>query len=112
MKKYKNDMIIDTERLIESMITQYIDDLNLTTGLKYKFISRKIWNPHRHGLNYSHDNSPIGSGHCVITTTLLFHYIGLTNANIAETFVIVGGLKSNETIELINGYSVGIMQYI
>ena len=112
MVQYYNDMYINCEELIEKLFSYYISEFNVATGMTYKFMPRLTWNRWAHGLNKSLENSLIGSGHCVITATLIMNYLHTTNADVKSFFESIGKLSQNELIELINAYSSGMYQLL
>jgi hypothetical protein len=58
------------------------------------------------------DESLIGSGHCVITGTLIINYLHVTNFDIETVFHIISQIPKDNLTELINSYSAGIYQLI
>lgn len=110
--QFYNNMYINSEKLIEKLITCYINDLNEKFGTEYKFISRMEWNPTKYSFNRSFNNSVIGNGHCVITTTIIINYLKNTDCNVNELYQKIGSLKNEEVLEIINSYSVGIAQIV
>ncbi len=112
MASYYSDMYINCEEMIEKLMAFYVNDFNTATGMTYKFIPRQVWNRLGHGLNRQLGDSLIGSGHCVITATLIMNYLHTTNADIRAFFDSVGKLTQNELVEIINAYSSGIYQML
>lgn len=112
MASYYNDMYINCEEMIEKMFIYYVNEFNTATGMTYKFIPHATWNRRCYSLNKSLGNSLIGSGHCVITATLVMNYLHTTNVDVKAFFESMGKLSQNELIELINAYSSGIYQLL
>ena len=108
-----DDMIINSNEYIDNCITNYIKILNETFDLKYKYISSTKWNPNMYIINKTFsDVTVIGSGHCVIIGTLLMHCLHLASKDITMIFELFGRLKNEELLEIINGYSVGFIEYL
>jgi hypothetical protein len=100
-----SEYYFDAHELIDILIEGYVDDIYKRLGIKYEYISSKIWNPSKCVLNPSFDsNVIIGSGHCVVTTVMFLHYLHLTNDDIKNVFQKLGSLNTNELIYLINSY--------
>jgi len=109
---YYDDMYINSEVLTDKLFACYINNFNNSTGSKYKFIPRSTWNSKQYCLNKDMDESLIGSGHCVITGTLIINYLHVTNFDIETVFHIISQIPKDNLTELINSYSAGIYQLI
>lgn len=109
---YYAEMYIDSEVLIEKLFACYINKFNSSTGSTYKFIPRSTWNPKEYCLNKNIDSSLIGSGHCVITGTMIINYLHMTNFDIEQMLEIISKIPTDKIIELINSYSAGIYQLL
>lgn len=105
---YSDEMMIDCEMMIENMLGLYVNDLNSTFGLTYKFIKRSVWNPYSHTINRNYDDTLIKSGHCVCTGTLIADYMSKTNSHPKDVFECLQKLSTKEIVELINSYSMGM----
>lgn len=105
-------MLINSEELIEELMETYINKLNMDFNLNYKFISRKTWNPHRLSVNKSFKNCELEGGNCVITATLIMYYLLNTKSDIIEPYQLLNNISHNELIMVINNCSVGFHNII
>lgn len=102
------DMYVNTEEMMEDMIKLYISALNEVSGFEFKFVERLKWNRWSKSVNTNYDTATIGSGHCVILSTMIFHYMHITKADPIVIYDKLSKMSQQEIIELINSYSVGI----
>jgi len=91
--------------IIESMIEQYSKLFNLT------YIKTHIWNPFL--LVFNHDfrhieNNKVGIGHCVPLTLIIVHIMDKLDLTPDNVFQILGQLKDEELLKLIEEYSIFI----
>lgn len=107
IKLYTKNLIVNTEVLLEKLLEFYVNQMNEFIGTKYTFMSRKSYSPKIVCLNGQNDSSVIGSGHCVIVSMLLMHYLSITDESIVDVYNNFGKINYRELIEIINSYSVG-----
>lgn len=111
-KEFYGDSYINSEEMIEKLITFYIGTLNNEFGLTYKFVKRSEYNKMCYSINGSYSESTvIGSGHCMILSIMIAHYLS-SNSNIEDIFNHFGKLSTEEKVQLISSYSVGIFNVI
>jgi hypothetical protein len=107
-----NELYIEGDKLIDDMLSGYVKLLNDMFDTKYIFESSYVWNPKKFAINPHFANSLIGSGHCVITTILILHYLHVTNMDITDVFSKFGNLNQTELLYLINAYTLGIFNIV
>lgn len=103
---------INSEPLIEKLLTFYISELNESFGLTYEFVPRINYNKMSYSINQSYSKETvIGSGHCVILSIMIAHYL-TSNSDIEHIFADFGKLRVEEKVQLISSYSVGIYNVV
>jgi hypothetical protein len=111
-REFYGESYINSENLIEKLITFYINELNTAFGLDYKFVKRSAYNLMCYSINGSYDKSAvIGSGHCMILSIMIAHYLS-SNSDISDIFNHFGKLSIEEKVQLISSYSVGVYNII
>lgn len=111
-KEFYGESYINSEHIIEKLITFYINELNNAFSLAYKFVKRSEYNPMCYSINGTYSESTvIGSGHCMILSIMIAHYLS-SNANIKDIFCHFGKLSTDEKVQLISSYSVGVYNII
>lgn len=109
LKGFYNNMYIKSETHVEKLFDQYVNMLNSSFDLSYKFVPRKSWNANKICINKDLGrNNVIGNGHCVMTSTLLINYLHITQVDVYDALRSVGQLSTYELSTLINAYSSGI----
>jgi hypothetical protein len=107
-----NDIIINTEKLVEILFQTYIADLNSKFDTKFEFVSKQIWNKSGFSVNKSLSTSVIGVGHCVISTILINHLLHMSQSDISVIIKTLGCMPIEANIEIINNYSIGITDLV
>jgi hypothetical protein len=110
-KEFYSSSYIDSEPFVEKLIGCYIGDLNTRYDLNYNFVSRKEYNKTGKSINKNFKNSSIGSGHCMIISIMIAHFLSTNTdvGNISENF---GRLSDDEILQIINSYSVAIFRHL
>lgn len=107
-KEFYGNSYINSEELIEKLITFYIETLNSSFGLVYKFIKRSEYNKMCYSINGMYSKSTvIGSGHCIVLSIMIAHYLS-SNSDVEDIFNHFGRLSIEEKVQLISSYSVGV----
>lgn len=109
---YTSNMSVNTEELLEKLIELYIKNFNSVYGTEYEFVKRLKWNPLQISINKTYDETVIGSGHCVATSTLIANYLSITNKKPNDIINIFNKMNKEEIIQVINSYSVGMYNII
>jgi hypothetical protein len=104
-------LIIDGAPLVDMLFEGYVKILNDSFGLNYVFEPQTIWNNQCMVLNKSFTDSVIGSGHCVILSVMVAHFLHLTCCDVNVAFEEFAKLKNKELIYIINSYSLGFIQF-
>lgn len=104
-KELMRELYIETSDLVDKLMEGYLNEINKVFNVKYTFISSRTWNKYNRVINKSFNNSVIGSGHCVITTIMLLHYLSLTEDELKIVFENITKLNDEELIYIINCYS-------
>jgi hypothetical protein len=107
-----DDMYINSEKLIEDLMKLYIEQINIFSNTKFKFVERNIWNTKASSLNHDYGSTMIGSGHCVILTILIANYLSNTQCDISKIYEIFENLQDEQIIQIINSYSTGIYELL
>lgn len=111
-KELYENSFIDSEQHIESLMEFYINKLNMSFNLNYKFVKRVTYNKNGNTINQKYNKDIlIGSGHCMIISIMIANYLS-SNSNIEEIFELFGKLSIEEKVQLISSYSVGIHNVI
>lgn len=107
-KTLLDSMYIDGSEMIDTLLQTYFNKVGEILGVKYNYIKSSVWNPKRKAINRDFQKSDIGTGHCVMTTYMMFHYLFLTNKDLEEANDILTSLSDDELLYIINGYTLGI----
>lgn len=111
-KEFYGESYINSEPLIEKLLTFYINELNDSFGLKYEFVPRANYNKMSYSINKTYDKETvIGSGHCMILSIMIAHYLS-SNSEVEHIFSDFGKLGAEEKVQLISSYSVGVYNVI
>lgn len=109
---FLDDMIIESEKLVEILFQTYIADLNSKFDTKFEFVSRQIWNKSKFSVNSPLPTSVIGSGHCVISTILINHLLHMSQMDVFDIMKTLGSMSIETNIEIINNYSIGFVDLV
>lgn len=110
-EEFKDQIIIDSEALMNTIFIQYINDLNASHGCDYKFITRMNWCRNQEiCLNINYKEALIGSGHCVILTLMIFYIMEQAGGkeSLFDIMDMLRRLTEFEMIQLINACIVGV----
>jgi hypothetical protein len=106
-KIYNKDVSNKIDLLLQSYFMQFNQ-----LGFDYEFIPSKKWNPEKICINKAFNQSIIGSGHCVITSIMLGHYLLTTQDYITNIYNLFSELSDDEILYIINSYMNGINQLL
>jgi hypothetical protein len=108
-EKISHDLYIDINSYVDKLLECYFSELN-KIGIKIEFIPGSKWNKNKICINRNFDKSLIGSGHCVITTIMLGHYLLTTNLNPSDVYNKFKYISDDNLLILINSYMFGIYE--
>ncbi len=99
------DMGLDT--LVEKMLHNYFAELKkFDYDFKYEFIG--TWNKKTVALNTSFKDTFIGTGHCVVLTSILAHIISILKCNPLDAYLMLKELSEEEMLFIIKEYTSAI----
>lgn len=88
---------------IETFFSDYFKRLD------FSYIYIDTWNSGNHILNgSSFKNYEIDSGHCVVLSIMLSHFMTITDSPPSEVYTVFSSLNNEETAYIIREYSCGI----
>jgi hypothetical protein len=107
-----HSMYFDGTELVDKLLCGYFKIISDMIGVKYTYIPQDLWNPFNKTLNPKFNNSLIDSGHCVITTILILHYLHISQSDVTTIYTAFTNLSEDDLLYIINGYTLGIYNNI
>jgi hypothetical protein len=102
------DLNVDVESMVDNMFEKYFGHIFNNYGIRYNYVTSKKWNPADICLNSNFDDSPIGSGHCVIITIMFVNYLSASGEDLEKAYQKFGNLSRDEMIVLIGNCTTNI----